>query len=245
MQIVLGFALAIILLATTSVNAQVARQEIHAFQSATLSDTDFLNGKKDGVAVTLGAYLRLPKLGPDKLPTIILLHGSGGLGGTGLPIEEWSKELNEVGIATFAVDSFSGRGLVAVNADQALLGRFAMVIDAYRALEYLAKHRQIDAARIAVMGFSRGGTSALHSSMTRFQKMHTREGVQFAAHVGMYGSCDIALRGDDDLAKPVRLFRGIADDWSSVAPCREYVSRVSSGGKDIRLVEYPDAHHFV
>jgi dienelactone hydrolase len=243
MQIILGFALSIILLVPTSVHGQVARQEVHAFQSVTLSDTDFLNGKKDGLAVTLGAYLRLPKVGPDKLPAVILLHGSGGLGGTGLPIEEWSKELNDIGIATFVVDSFSGRGLVAVNADQALLGRFAMVIDAYRALEYLAKHRQIDATRIAVMGFSRGGTSALYSSMTRFQKMHGPAGVQFAAHVGMYGSCDIVLRGDDDLAKPVRLLRGIADDWSSVTPCREYVHRLSRGGKDIRLVEYPDAHH--
>jgi dienelactone hydrolase len=237
-----GYALSILLIIGTQAYGQVARQEVHAFPSLTLSDTDFLNGKREGISVTLGAYLRLPKVGPEKLPAVILLHGSGGMGGTGLPIEEWSKELNDIGVATFAVDSFSGRGLVAVTANQALLGRFAMILDAYRALEYLAQHRQIDPSRIAVMGFSRGGTSALYSSLRRFQKMHGSADAQFAAHIGMYGSCDVALRGDDDIANRVMLLRGMLDDWGSV-PCRQYVKRLSSAGKDIRLLEYADAHH--
>ena len=110
-----GYALSILLIVGTQAYGQVARQEVHSFPSLTLSDTDFLNGKREGISVTLGAYLRLPKVGPDKLPAVILLHGSGGMGGTGLPIEEWSKELNKIGVATFAVDSFSGRGLVAVT----------------------------------------------------------------------------------------------------------------------------------
>lgn len=63
--------------------AQVARQEVHAFQSMTLSDADFLNGKKDGVPVTLAAHLRLPKVGAEKLPAVVFLSGSGGLGGSG------------------------------------------------------------------------------------------------------------------------------------------------------------------
>jgi hypothetical protein len=84
--------------------AQVARQEMHAFQSVTLSDTEFLSGKQDGKPVTLAGLLRLPKVGPDKLPAVILLRGAGGMGGTGSMIDEWSLELNQIGIATFAVD---------------------------------------------------------------------------------------------------------------------------------------------
>ncbi len=129
--------------------AQVARQEVHALQSVTLSDADFLNGKRDGTLVTLSGLLSLPEVGPEKLPAVVLLHGSGGMGGSGSIIDEWSRELNQIGIATFAVDSFSGRGIIETVTDQTRLGRLNMIVDAYRALELLGKHRQIDPARIA------------------------------------------------------------------------------------------------
>jgi dienelactone hydrolase len=233
-----------LLVFTTPAHAQVARQEVHAVPSITLSDAEFLNGKKDGTPVTLSGLLRLPKVGPEKLPAVVLLHGSGGMGGSGFQIDEWSKELNEVGVATFAIDSFSGRGIIETITDQTRLGRLNMIVDAYRALELLAKHRQIDPARIAVMGFSRGGQSSLYSSLTRFQKLHGPSGgLQFAASVSLYAQCGTTFRGDDDVAKPIRLLHGIADDYTSVVACRSYVERLSKAGKDIHLVEYPDAHH--
>ena len=68
------------------------------------------------------------------------------------------------------LDSFSGRGLTSTSTNQALLGRFNMILDAYRALDVIANHPRIDPTRIAVMGFSRGGQSALYSSLKRFQQ---------------------------------------------------------------------------
>jgi dienelactone hydrolase len=236
--------LAGVLLVGGEAQAQMARQEFYSLQSVTLSDADFLNGKKDGVRVILAGVLRLPKLGPEKLPAVVLLHGSGGVGGSGGMIDEWSRELNEIGIATFAVDSFSGRGIIETVTDQTRLGRLNMIIDAYRALDLVSKHRQIDASRIAVMGFSRGGQSSLYSSLIRFQKMHgPAGGLEFAAHIGLYAPCGTTYRGDDDVAKPIRLLHGTADDYVPIGPCRAYVDRLSKLGKDIRLIEYPDAHH--
>jgi dienelactone hydrolase len=237
-------ALAGVLLVEGAAQAQMARQEFYSLQSVTLSDADFLTGKKEGVPVSLAGVLRLPKLGPEKLPAVVLLHGSGGVGGSGGMIDEWSREINEIGIATFAVDSFSGRGIIETVTDQTRLGRLNMIIDAYRALDLLSKHRQIDATRIAVMGFSRGGQSSLYSSLIRFQKMHgPAGGLEFVAHIGLYAPCNTTYHDDDAVAKPIRLLHGTADDYVPIAACRDYVDRLSKSGKDIRLIEYPGAYH--
>src|SRR5262245_27845175 len=244
MKLVIVCAIVAMLASALPAQAQVARQEFHPLQSYTTSDADFLNGKKGGAPVTLAGLLRLPKIGTEKLPAVVLLHGSGGAAGSGGPIDEWSRELNEIGVATFAIDSFSGRGLIETVTDQTRLGRLNMIIDAYRGLELAAKHRQIDPARIAVMGFSRGGQSALYSSLTRFRKMHGPDGeLQFAAHIGLYATCNTTFRADDDVARPIRLLHGTADDYVPIAPCRAFVDRLTKAGKDIRLVEYPNAHH--
>src|SRR4051794_16342277 len=107
MKAVAVFALAAGLAGALPVQAEIARQEFHPIPSLTTSDADFLNGTKAGTPVILAGVLRLPKIGPEKLPAVVLLHGSGGLGGTGGPVDEWSRELNEIGVAAFAIDSFS------------------------------------------------------------------------------------------------------------------------------------------
>jgi dienelactone hydrolase len=92
------------------------------------------------------------------LPAVILLHGSGGISGY---VTDWEMDLNSMGVATFVIDCFKGRGIVNTNNDQSQLGRLSMIVDAYRALDVLAKHPRIDPNRIAIMGFSRGGQAAL------------------------------------------------------------------------------------
>jgi dienelactone hydrolase len=148
-----------VLIIAISAHAQTARIELHAIRSSTLTDEQFLKGVKEGHPVTLAGELRLPRPGTDRLPVVVLLHGSGGVNSR--IADDWTRELLSMGIATFVVDSFTGRGLVNTNnvktGGQAQLGRLAMVVDAYRALELLARHPRVDPDRIALMGFSRGG----------------------------------------------------------------------------------------
>jgi len=222
--------------------AQVARVELIPFQSVTMGDQAFLNGRKDGKPVTLAGELRIPRPGADKLPAVVLLHGSGGVG---LNVLDWGDELNAMGVATFIVDAFSARGIVQTSTQQALLGRLAMTYDAYRALEVLDKHARIDGNRVGLMGFSRGGQAALYASLKRFQKMHGAAGGRdFAAYIPFYASCGTKFVADDEVsAHPIRLFHGAADNYVPVAPCREYVARLKAKGADVALTEYPGAHH--
>jgi len=222
--------------------AQIARMEILTFPSMTLTDQEFLSGRKDGKPVTIAGELRLPRPGTDRLPTVVLLHGSGGISGY---VTDWEQEFNSMGIATFVVDSWTGRGITSVVNDQSQLGRLAQVYDSYRALEVLEKHPRVDPARIAVMGFSRGGQGVVYSGMKRFQRMHgPASGREYAAYVALYPTCNTAYLDDEEVtSKPIRIFHGAADDYVPVGSCRAYAKRLKAKGADIQHTEYAGAFH--
>jgi hypothetical protein len=83
-----------------AVQAQgVFRTEIYPVQTVTLSPADFLLGKKDGKPATIAGELHIPMPGTNRLPAVIILHGSNGLDfNHGM----WAGELNKAGFATFS-----------------------------------------------------------------------------------------------------------------------------------------------
>jgi dienelactone hydrolase len=217
------------------------RFEMRPFESMTLAGDAFLRGEA-GKAVVLAGELRIPKPGSDKLPAVILMHAASGI--TPAHLDRWAQELNSIGIAVFLLDSGSGRGIDRFPTDIPNLGSLQLLVDAYRALDMLAKHPRIDPNRVAVMGFSMGATPAVYSSSERFWKMYGSANVQFAAHIGVYGSCNTVFRDQEKVTgKPIRLFKGTPDDWGPIEPCLEYVSRLKQAGADVMLTEYPGATH--
>lgn len=217
-----------------------ARIEIHTFQTVTLTDQQFLTGGQDRTSVRIGGALRLPA-GPARVPAVVLLHGSAGIGAN---VDRWADELNRIGVAAFLVDSFTGRGIVQTVTDQSQLGSLAMIVDAYRALHLLSNHPGIDAARIIVMGFSKGGFAALYASLRRFQRMYGSPGGEFAAYLPFYPACNTSYLEDEAVSeRPIRIFHGAADNYVPVEPCRKYVKRLRRAGKDVQLNEYAGAHH--
>lgn len=239
-RVVSGVLLSVLLAGAAHAQGLV-RMEIIPFPSVTLTTQQILGGDLNGKPVTLAGQLRIPRAGTDKLPTVLIVHASGGIGAA---IESWAREFNSMGLAVMIPDSFSGRGIANTVTDQSQLDNLAMTVDAYRALSVLALHPRIDASRIAIIGFSKGAVAAVYSSNARFQKLLGRPDAEFAAHIGLYTPCNIAFRDDDKLTgKPIRLHHGIADDWVSIEPCRAYASRLKQAGIDATLTEYADAHH--
>src|SRR5260221_200486 len=218
-----------------------ARMEVRAVESVTLTSAQFLNGDRNGKPAMLAGELRIPRPGTDRLPAVILVHGSGGVNASH---ERWAQELNSIGVAAFILDAFSGRGIVSTVADQSQLHSLAMMVDAYRALGALANHARIDPERIAVMGFSKGAVAAVYSSNERFRKLHAPGNLQFASHIGLYTPCNVRYKSDErTTGKPIRLYHGITDDWVAIEPCRAYVARLQSAGAPATLTEYPGAYH--
>jgi dienelactone hydrolase len=239
------FLLAITLLFTAigiSGNAHAQfRTEIHPIKSRSLSATQFLNGKVEGPEVTIAGELRIPRFGEDRFPAVVLVHGSGGVASN---VTDWAIELNKLGFAVFILDSFTGRGITNTMADQSQVSTYAMLNDAYRALEIVSKHPRVDPKRIAIMGFSKGAFASLYSATQRFSDAFAPRGARFAAHIAFYGGCETAYIDDTKLTgAPVRLFHGLADDYVPAAPCKDYVQRLKAAGADVQLFEYAGAHH--
>ncbi|MGY4504174.1 dienelactone hydrolase [Bradyrhizobium sp. GM24.11] len=151
---------------------------------------------------------------------------------------------NAMGVSTFVIDGFTGRGLTVVGPNQALLGRLNLIIDIYRSLEILAKHPRVDPDRIVLMGFSRGGQAALYASLDRFNKLWNKSGVQFAAYIPFYPDCSTTYQTDTEVAaRPIRIFHGTPDDYNPVKSCKAFVERLKAAGRDVVLTEYPDSAH--
>jgi dienelactone hydrolase len=238
------FALLVSLVASASfagpVNDMPTRTELHAINTLTLSDAQFLSGDANAKATITTGALRIPS-GQGRLPMVVLQHGSGGMAAN---IDVWSRELNALGVSTLALDGFTGRGLTSVNTNQALLGRLNFVLDIYRALDVLAKHPRVDPQRIALMGFSRGGQAALYASLKRFHNMWNRSGIEFAAYIPFYPDCATTFIADTEVAdRPIRIFGGTQDDYNPIALCKAYVARLKAAGRDAQVTEYPTASH--
>lgn len=225
-----------------AVAGQAAASETLTIPSRTMTDEAFLAGTPDaGEPVEITGRLAGLRDGPRQ-PAVIFLHGANGpKSGAAW---NWSQILGLRGYATLRLDSYTARGIGDVAVDQATAPQFMPIYDAYRAVEVLAAMPEIDADRIYLMGFSRGGTATLYASLRRFHDAFGPMAGRIAGYVPLYAACNFTLEGELNLVDaPVRLIHGRLDDWTPLAPCQDYADRLAAEGADVTLTPLDGAHH--
>ncbi|MBZ6076741.1 dienelactone hydrolase family protein [Microvirga puerhi] len=201
--------------------------------------TELMEGS--GTATAIAGALHVPSGTTAPGPAMVIMHGSGGI----LPGREgaWAQRLNEMGVATFIVDSFTPRGFAATGDDQSRLPLAASVADAFAALNLLATHPKVDPKKIGIMGFSKGGQLALYTALEPFRRSVAKDDLRFALHIAFYSSCSIPYLASRTTQAPIVFLLGQEDDFTPAEHCRRYAAFFESHGSPVSFQIFPNAHH--
>jgi dienelactone hydrolase len=202
--------------------------------------------------------------GDGPFPAVVILHDCSGLGprSSGAPWR-WSSELARRGYVTIWPDSFSTRGHpagVCTDATPPRIRPEQRAADALAALKHLQALPFIDHKRVAVMGGSHGGSSALASIVDQGDGIvSTKE--EFAAAIALYPACGrsygtwkverattpgapvSSYSGVFKPRAPLLILTGALDDWTPAEHCRRLIEAAQQAGHPVEIIVYPGAHH--
>ena len=220
---------------------------VYAFVSSTPKTIiEILKRTAQPDSVNILSHLFLPP-GTEKVPAVLLMHGSGGIYSAMLGY--WPEQFNAAGFAVLSVDSFGPRGVKSTAEDQSQVPFAADVADAFAALKLLASHPRIDAGRIAIMGFSRGGITTWRTGVERLiAAQQLPGGLRFAAHIPVYsGGCvgefRLIIKPGVFTKAPMLWIHGDNDDYAVMAPCQDYADRIGKAGTPVEFVVISGARH--
>lgn len=180
--------------------------------------------------------------------TVIALHGCGGLyatsgvraGQLNARHQAMAELLVLQGYTAVFPDSLTPRGETELCTQKIGARRIDQTqrrADTLAALAWVAAQPWADPARIALLGWSHGGSAVLSASDA------TRADVQGAAvrpavAVAFYPGCTAALRAGYRPSAPLVLMLGEKDDWTPPGPCIELGKAV---GAEVNV--YADSYH--
>ena len=190
---------------------------------------------------TIEGYFTIPE-GSGKFPAVVILHNSGGY--KAHTQSRYVKMLNEMGIATFSLDSFGPRHVKNTVPDESVVTEQMMLADAYAALSLLRNDPRIIPDKIGILGFSKGAIASFYAAMDPIGEWYgIQPGKGFTSHAGFYPFCGIQLEEGRMNGAPVLLMLGEKDDYTPAHLCTDLVEKLDlkSDAVDVRI--YADSYH--
>jgi dienelactone hydrolase len=217
-------------------------------------------------ATTLVGYVFEPQ-GPHaaRMPAVVMMHGRAGAYSSAAEgdysamtlsrrHQQWGHLWAQQGYLAILVDGFGPRGYphgfprFSYDSRPDTLNEVTVrPLDAYGALAWLRKRNDVIPDRIALQGWSNGGSAALATmaagSAPGIPALTPVTG--FRGALVFYPACGLKGQFDDGLVPyaPVRVLQGSADEEVSPRRCGELVDRSRARGGDIQITFYPGATH--
>ena len=218
----------------------------------------------DAKTTLIGYVFRGDNQTTTPLPAVVMMHGRAGAYSSlakGVFTAEtlskrhkyWGELLASNGYVAVLVDGFGPRGYAkgfpahSYDTRPAELDEVAIrPLDAYGALTYLRTRADVAKDRVALLGWSNGGSAAL-STMSADAPGISRPtpATGFRGAVVFYPACGLKGKFDDGYRPyaPVRVFMGTADEEVSAKRCTRLVEKSESLGGDIDITLYAGATH--
>jgi carboxymethylenebutenolidase len=243
----LALAMAVLALLAGPALAQTSQPRTVSFPSA------------DGRTALTG-YLFAPADRPKTAPAVVLMPGQGGAYSPlakgnyssvtlNKEIRGWAEFWTRQGYWALVVDSFGPRGHAAGPAGGAEGAAEAAIrpFDAYGALRYLRSSPRVQSDRVALQGWSGGGSTVLAAMSRQIVPLtEIQTGHGFRTGIALSPGCGALVRlkppGYLPYA-PVRLFVGGRDEAASASTCQKLAIASKAAGGDIAAVVFEAASY--
>jgi dienelactone hydrolase len=194
--------------------------------------------------------------GAGPFPTVLLIHGCGGLRGANGPnpiMDEYARSANEAGWAAAILDSYSPRHWEAPWARRRvctgiLLQGYRRAADVLAGLDLLRADARVDRKRLRIASWSHGGWAVgdLVTLRDPGDGSFSRTMADVEAIYFTYPYCAFpsqAGRRDWTWKGVVRFVFAEHDTVQSAAGCRPMVDRAREAGSEVETVVFPGVTH--
>jgi dienelactone hydrolase len=198
-------------------------------------ESNFDSKNADGTRIQLRGVMYKPT-GTSR-GAVVLVHGSGGWSDS--REGHYGRAFSAKGYTVLAIDSFGPRGIGSTVEDQSRVSSFQMTMDAFHARRHLVS-LGLDANRMAIMGFSKGGQVALMAADSTFLPSEVE---RFTLAIPFYPGCGIRPLSPKPTSTMFMVL-GEKDDWTGVKPCQELANDYVRAGGQAQVKVYPGAPHW-